>query len=1455
MATVKVKGSSPAPSVDDASAASPMRSLIAVHHWSATPLGPIGSWSQSLRSAVELVLSNRFPQVILWGRELLQIYNESYAVIMADKHPAGLGQPNGECWPEVWHINRPIYDRVFEGETVSFEDALYPLTRHGRTADAWFDLCYSPMRDDSGAIAGVLVTLVEVTDRHHAETERLRVAAALEQNDERQSTLLELSDGLRPLSDAQAVRAQACEMLGRRLKVDRAYYADVDTAGHASFAHDYRGEGIASMPSSYRPDEFGVAASDALRAGNTLAVDDIDDWQALTDEERRRCRAHGMRALLKVPLVRAGRLTAFLALHQARPRRWTAGEIALVEEVAQRTWAVVERAQAETALRLGEEKYRSLFESIDQGFCVIKAERDAQGKIVDLWFRETNPAFQRESGMHDAIGRPISKVMPEYERQWLKAIETVMQTGRPARMEDFKAATGRWYSVQFSRIGGEDAVLVAAVFNDITEHKRSERAMSRLAAIVESSDDAIISKNLEGVIQTWNAAAERMFGYTAAEAIGKPVTMLMPRSLPDEESEILERVRRGERIDHDETVRRRKDGSLLDVSLTISPIRDVAGNVVAASKIARDITHRKRMEAALRESEQRQAFLLRLADAMRTTADPVAVQDIAMQMLGKHLKAGRAFYFRAEREGDRWVDVIDAEGYHLPRFPARIGRFTQPGGGGPFAAPEGGKTVVCADTRAAAGCRCRLGVCVAPEVGACVAALLVKDGAYLGGVCVQSTEPRAWTQAEVGLIEEVAERTWDTVERARVKVERQESEVKYRTLFDSVDEGFCVVELVFGESGGVVDYTFIEANPVVEAQIGQGDLIGKRVREVAPQIESFWLETFGRVARTGKAERFERRAVAVGRWYSVYAFAVGMPEQHRVAVLSQDITHRKEMEAAMRAREDQQSFLLELSDALRVESGERAIGETSVRMLGEQLGADRCCITRISQGENRARLTAEYHRGNLRSAFGEAGGLPMSDFPVAVQRLQTQPLVVNDIAVEPGFSDTERAAIRALGSMTALIAVPLRAGEQNAVWALVAGSAAPRQWSPHEVGLLEEVAERIWAATERALVEDALRENQARLQNANRVKDEFLAMLGHEMRNPLAPITTTLQLMKLRAPDTLVRERDIIEAQVRYLTGLVDDLLDVSRIASGKIELKTEEVDLAEVVAAAVETTQTAMEERSQSLRVHADGRLMVSGDRRRLVQVLVNLLGNAAKYSPAGRNIWLSASAEDGQAVLRVRDEGQGIEGELLTAVFELFSQGRQSIDRSRGGLGLGLAIVRNLVTLHGGTVEAVSDGAYKGSEFIVRLPLLKQPQQSGAAPAQAETHEPAVPARDGRIKVLVVDDYVLAAESLALLLQEMGYRTHVVHDGAAALQAMKTFEPQVALIDIGLPVIDGYEVAQTVRRMPGRESLPLIAVTGYGQPGDRARVLAAGFDEHLVKPLDASRISELIEQMVPAS
>ncbi|HET6912576.1 MAG TPA: ATP-binding protein [Rhodanobacteraceae bacterium] len=290
---------------------------------------------------------------------------------------------------------------------------------------------------------------------------------------------------------------------------------------------------------------------------------------------------------------------------------------------------------------------------------------------------------------------------------------------------------------------------------------------------------------------------------------------------------------------------------------------------------------------------------------------------------------------------------------------------------------------------------------------------------------------------------------------------------------------------------------------------------------------------------------------------------------------------------------------------------------------------------------------------------------------------------------------------------------------------------------------------------------------------------------------------------------------------------------------------------IGEVAAAAIETTRPLFEEREQMLHTAIVDGLIVSGDRRRLVQVIVNLLTNAAKYSPRGRAIYFSAAAEGNEVVLRVRDEGVGIDPALLPRVFELFTQDEQSIERSRGGLGLGLAIVRNLIEMHGGNVTASSAGRDRGSEFVVRLPLLErrvEPVIDTTPPVSVHGNA----ARSSPIRVLIVDDYVLAAESLATLLQELGFEAQIAHDGASALAAVAQFRPAVALVDIGLPVMDGYEVARRLRRTPGCEHLPLVALTGYGQQSDRERVKQAGFDEHLVKPVDAERIGTLIEGLV---
>jgi len=373
---------------------------------------------------------------------------------------------------------------------------------------------------------------------------------------------------------------------------------------------------------------------------------------------------------------------------------------------------------------------------------------------------------------------------------------------------------------------------------------------------------------------------------------------------------------------------------------------------------------------------------------------------------------------------------------------------------------------------------------------------------------------------------------------------------------------------------------------------------------------------------------------------------------------------------------------------------------------------------------------------------------------------------------------------------------------------------------------------------------------------ANRAKDEFLAMLGHELRNPLAPIVTALHLMQIKCGELAKDERAIIDRQVRHMVRLVDDLLDVSRITRGKLDLNLEPVDLADVVAKAVETAQPLIQQRRHSISSAVPPGLAVMADPVRLSQVILNLLTNAARYTEPGGRIEVRArrltDANRERIDLEVVDNGIGIRPEMLGRIFQLFVQEAQDLSRAQGGLGLGLAIARSFARLHGGELFAHSDGHGKGSTFTVRLPPLgaaDAPQPSRRDPA-AEGDLPETAPRHPR-RVLVVDDNRDVATMFASALAQLGHTTEVAYDAEGALDAARRFRPEVGVLDVGLPGTDGLTLARDLKRMPGLEQLRLIAVSGYGQAADRTRALAAGMDEHLVKPVAIERLDAVIANL----
>jgi PAS domain S-box-containing protein len=453
----------------------------------------------------------------------------------------------------------------------------------------------------------------------------------------------------------------------------------------------------------------------------------------------------------------------------------------------------------------------------------------------------------------------------------------------------------------------------------------------------------------------------------------------------------------------------------------------------------------------------------------------------------------------------------------------------------------------------------------------------------------------------------------------------------------------------------------------------------------------------------------------------------------------------------------------------------------------------------------------------------------------------------------PEFTDAMRQAIAVddehLGflcqlNVGSLLSVPLLVGSR-CLGALSFGYCeSGRRHTPQDVELAGELARRVAMTVENARLLNQLR-------NADQKKNEFLAVLAHELRNPLAPITNALQIMRFddgNATET-ARLREMMERQVQQMVHLVDDLLDVSRITSGKIVLRKEQLELGDVVGSAVEAVRPLIEGSKHDFSVTLPATpIRIFGDKTRLAQILSNLLANAAKYTPEGGRIWLTVTREGNEALLRVRDTGMGIPADMMPYIFEMFTQVDRHLGRSQGGLGIGLTLVRSLVEMHGGRIQAFSDGPGQGSEFVVSLPL---PAEAAPAPRDDQGDGVRQNESGARRRILVVDDNKDSAETLGALLRIMKNEVKLAYDGPSALDAAASFRPHVVLLDIGLPGMSGYDVARRLRQMPETRDAYLIAQTGWGQEEDKRRAEQAGMNYHMVKPVDAAALRKLLASL----
>lgn len=649
--------------------------------------------------------------------------------------------------------------------------------------------------------------------------------------------------------------------------------------------------------------------------------------------------------------------------------------------------------------------------------------------------------------------------------------------------------------------------------------------------------------------------------------------------------------------------------------------------------------------------------------------------------------------------------------------------------------------------------------------------------------------------------------------------------------------------------------------------VGQRDLVGKTVRDAIPEVEGQgYIDMLDRVLATGARTighdfsvklRRDPDGAPIERFVNFVFQPILAPggEVTGIFIEGSDVTgqHHAQQELSRLNRElaekvqhleeaeRRQTFQLELADLLRGSSDSGKILSGASALLGRHLKVCRVLFGEYDAENQRVSYHSNYVDGKVAELTGDypAASFGLDNFAL-LERGTTW--ICNNLALDPSTSGPDAWPTFEAMNIHSGVVVPLNR-DGALIASLFINDSKPREWTNEEIRLIEDSAERIWSALERSRAEAALRQ-------ADQRKDEFLAMLAHELRNPLAPISAAAELMGfLRLDDAGIKQAsDIITRQVRHMTGLVDDLLDVSRVTRGLVHIDKNTQELKGIVANAVEQVRPMMEARRHHLGLHLPPQSVhVVGDAKRLVQILTNLLNNAAKYTPEGGNILLQMEVDAGQVILTVQDDGIGIAPELQVRIFDLFAQAKRSSDRSQGGLGLGLALVKSLVELHGGKVACFSGGIGKGSRFTVCLPRLPEAEDLSDVPrSDADMQMPV-----DVLRLMVVDDNADAASMLAMFLEAMGHHVVVEHGARRALERARIELPHVCLLDIGLPDVDGHELARRLRAQPETARSVLIAVTGYGQELDRQHALASGFDHHLVKPVDTGKLIALLARI----
>jgi PAS domain S-box-containing protein len=967
---------------------------------------------------------------------------------------------------------------------------------------------------------------------------------------------------------------------------------------------------------------------------------------------------------------------------------------------------------------------------------------DARGRALTDVFRIVNEESRA------TVDNPVQKVLRQGNVVGL-ANHTVLiaKDGTETPIDDSAAPV--------RRLGGPIEGIVL-VFRDVREQHLANAARVRLAAIVDSSGDAIVSKDIHGKVLTWNAAAERLFGYRADEIVGRPITTLIPPEHQGEELAILAALREGRPAELIETTRLTKDGRRIPVSVRVSPLRDADGEVTGASKIIRDLSDLVAGRDALAEEKEL------LTTTLASIGDGVIAADSEARV---------TFLNPVAEELTGW-SRDDAVGQPLSEVFRIVNETTR------------------AEVENPALRAMREGMIV----GLANHTVLLSRTGEERAIDDSGAPIRTASGLVVGSILVFR----DVTERRRSELGLQYAEERSRSVIDHVLDGIIAIE----ESGRIESF-----NHAAEELFGYAasEVIGRNIRMLMPEpYRGEHDEYLRNYITTGRA-----KVIGIGREVeglrkdgSTFPLELGVSEFHVgeqrfFSGIVRDLTERKRHEAALRAGE---ARLLAILEQLPVAVG--VLDECGNWTVSNPAMREFVPATISSRDPARA---ARWH------ALDERGRPLLPDQWPSARALRGEPVVPG---VELEYEKPDGTLVHTVVSST-----PLR----------------------DEVG-------KVTGAIAVVQDVDRLKRAEQALRETDQHKNEFIATLAHELRNPLAPIKNSIALLQLEGPPDkpLVAARGIIERQVQQISRLLDDLLDVNRLGRQKLDLRKEYVALDAVVALAMETARPTIEAKRHRISTDVPKDVVLDADPVRLAQVFANLLNNAAKYMDESGRISVKATRERDDIVVSVKDTGIGIAPESLLGLFEMFSQVPLASERSQGGAGIGLSLAKGLVELHGGTISARSEGIGKGSEFLVRLPIAVGAAMPADASSACLERMPGVMRR-----ILIADDMRDNADTLAMLLRALGHDVHAAYGGTEALAAAERFRPEVALLDIGMPGMSGYDVCRRIREQEWGKAMYLIAQTGWGQAEDRRRAEQAGFDRHMLKPLDCAALVAVLSNL----